>query len=327
MSKKVSMQDIADCLNVSRMTISKTFNDDPDISSDMKERVRLKAQELGYKYTKNDQYDLIVLVPEIFLAETEDFYTTLYKRINENAVTKNINLLLKIVSKQDEYNDITNFSVVGKHGIMMLGQFKKSFVIAVEKLGLPLVCVDFYYDDLNLDSIVSNNYNAGYVATKHLIKLGHKEIGYVGSIPSTNSILDRYLGLVKALVEHRMDHNNIHILDDRSATGEMIDIKLPEKLPTAFLCNNDHTAYLLIQKLNKKGIHVPNDVSVIGFDDVIYSKISNPQITTMKVSRKYMAEQAITLILRRIKNNKTKLLNINLECTIINRDSVKDLRG
>ena len=109
MAKKVSMQDIADCLNVSRMTISKTFKDDPDISSDMKERVRLKAQELGYKYTKNDQYDLMVLVPEIFLAETEDFYTALYKRINENAVTKNINLLLKIVSKQDEYNDNTEF--------------------------------------------------------------------------------------------------------------------------------------------------------------------------------------------------------------------------
>jgi len=109
-------------------------------------------------------------VPEIFLAETEDFYTTLYKRINENAVTKNINLLLKIVSKADELEDIINFSYMGKHGIMMLGQFKKSFVIAVEKLGLPLVCVDFYYDDLNLDSIVSNNYNAGYVCGLDLVE-------------------------------------------------------------------------------------------------------------------------------------------------------------
>lgn len=327
MAKKISMQDIANKLNISRMTVSKAFKNDTDISSDMKEKVRLVAQEMGYQYTKNEQYELIVLVPEIFLAETEDFYTTLYKRLNENAITKNISLVLKIVSKNDEKNLQIHFSTSNKDGIMMLGQFEKSFVKAVEALELPLICVDFYYDDLELDSIVSNNFNAGYIATKYLLKHGHQSIGYVGRIPSTNSIIDRYLGFTKALIEKGLDYKNALILEDRNELGEMKEVVLPSNLPSAFLCNNDHSAYLLIQKLNKQGLRVPEDISIIGFDDVIYSKISNPQITTMKVSRKYMAEQAITLMLRRIHNKKAKLINMTLECLMVERESVKEHKG
>ena len=112
------------------------------------------------------------------------------------------------------------------------------------------------------------------------------------------------------------------LIDDRNEKGQMIELVLPEQLPTAFLCNNDHVAYLLIQKLQSMGIDVPNDISVIGFDDVIYSKISTPKITTMKVSRKYMAEQAINLLLRRIKNKNAKLINMTLECLMVERNSV-----
>lgn len=322
MSKKISMQDIADRLNISRMTVSKVFKDDSDISSETREKVRLVAQELGYQYKKNEQYNLLVLVSEVFLVETEDFYTTLYKRLNENAITKNINLVLKIISKNDEKNLKVSFDGYGNQGIIMLGQFSKPFIKTLEKLDLPMICVDFYYDDLKLDSIVSNNFNAGYLATKYLLKNNHESIGFVGSIPSTNSIVDRYLGFVKALIESGKNHKDALVINDRNEIGEMIEIVLPEKLPHAFLCNNDHVAYLLIQKIQSLGYKVPQDVSVIGFDDVVYSKISNPKITTMKVSRKYMAEQAMNLILRRIKNKNAKVINMTLECQLVERDSV-----
>ena len=327
MSKKISMQDIADRLNISRMTVSKVFKNDSDISAEMKEKVRLMAQELGYKYKKNDQYSLVVLVSEVFLAETEDFYKTLYKRLNENAITKNVNLLLKIVSKEDEYAHNLDISLNGKDGVMMLGQFEKGYVEDVKNLNMPLVCVDFYYDDLELDSIVSNNFNAGYMAAKYLIKHQHKQIGFVGNVPSTNSIVDRYLGLKKALIENNLDCKNVLIVNDRNEKGQMIELVLPKELPSAFLCNNDHIAYLLIRKLQDMGLNVPKDISVIGFDDVVYSKISTPKITTMKVSRKYMAEQAMTLILRRIKNRQAKLINMTLECLMVERESVGPFGG
>ena len=73
MSKKISMQDIADRLNISRMTVSKVFKNDSDISSETKEKVRLMAQELGYQYTKNKQYNIVVLVPEVFLQRPKIF--------------------------------------------------------------------------------------------------------------------------------------------------------------------------------------------------------------------------------------------------------------
>jgi LacI family transcriptional regulator len=107
----------------------------------------------------------------------------------------------------------------------------------------------------------------------------------------------------------------------------MIELVLPKELPSAFLCNNDHIAYLLIRKLQDMGLNVPKDISVIGFDDVVYSKISTPKITTMKVSRKYMAEQAMTLILRRIKKRHAKLINMTLECLMVERESVGPFGG
>lgn len=327
MSKKTSMQDIANRLKISRMTVSKAFKNDADISSEMREKVRLMAQEMGYQYVKNDPLSLMVLVPEVFLSDTEDFYTTLFKRLNENANVKNISLLLKIVSKSDENNQIIDFSPVGKHGIMMLGQFDKAYVEKVQHIGLPLVCVDFYYDDLELDSIVSNNFNAGYIATRYLLNKGHKHIGYVGTIPSTTSIIDRYLGFTKALIENELDYQSAIIIEDRDREGNMIDLVLPDQLPSAFLCNNDYVAYLLINKLQSMGLSVPKDISVIGFDDVMYSKISHPMITTMKVSRKYMAEQAMTLMIRRINNKKAKLINMSLECLMVERDSVSEFEG
>ena len=149
----------------------------------------------------------------------------------------------------------------------------------------------------------------------------------MGRVPSTNSILDRYLGLKKALIEQGLPYKDTLVLEDRNELGEMIEVLLPKELPSAFLCNNDHSAYLLIKKLIKQGYKVPEDISIIGFDDVIYSKISSPQITTMKVSRKYMAEQAVNLMLRRIHNKKAKLINMTLECLMVERDSVKEHKG
>ena len=88
--------------------------------------------------------------------------------------------------------------------------------------------------------------------------------------------------------------------------SKISDIVLPKKLPTAFVCNNDHIAYLLIEKLKSMNIKVPEDISVVGFDDVIYSILSNPKITTARVKRKYMAELALDLIERRIKSKNVR---------------------
>lgn len=321
MSKKTTMQDIANYLNISRMTVSKSFNDDTDIPNETKERVFEAAKLLGYKYIGSNPLQILVLIPEIYFTETEAFYSAIYKKLNEKANNKNVLLYLKIVSQYEMKNNLINIEDEKKDGIILLGQFELAYVYKILDLKIPTVCVDFYYDELEIDSVVSNNINSAYVATKYLIKQGHKNIEFLGTINSSLSIMDRYIGYYKAMIEHGMELDKLNVISDRDENGHIIDFDLPNNKTTAVVCNNDHSAYLLINKLKESNISVPNDISIIGFDDVLYSTISNPQITTMRVSRGYMASEALKLIMRRIKEKNAKRINMTLECEMVIRDS------
>lgn len=96
-------------------------------------------------------------------------------------------------------------------------------------------------------------------------------------------------------------------------------------MPTAFVCNNDHTAYILTRELKASGYRVPEDVSVTGFDDVFYAEISEPPITTVYVNRKFMAEQAISMMERRLQKPDCTPRVVTSDCMIVYRDSVAAL--
>jgi len=323
MAKKVTMQDIADKLNVSKMTISKCFKNTSDVSEEMKQKVLHVAQELGYTYKKLEQYKVVVLLSEQFLSKEEMFYNTVYNRLNENANVKNIHLSLVSVKKEDEATLRIRFDISNYHAVIILGELELEYIKKVKAFNKPMICVDFYYDELKLDSIFSNNYHAGFIAVNYLIDKGHKDIGFIGNIHATMSIMDRYMGFAKSMKMHHLNINDSWVISDRKAHDAKIEFELPEDLPTAFLCNNDHVAYLVVEKLKAKGIRVPEDVSVIGFDDVLYSRLSSPKITTMKISRKQMADQAIKLLIRRIKNPQISMSQVMMECLLIERESVK----
>ena len=317
------MQDIADIVGVSKMTISKCFQDNADISKEMKNKIMNVAKEIGYVYSKKTKTHITVLTPSTFLDSDEEFYSGLFKRLNEASTIRNIVLNLIVVKTNDEQEIINHNNFESIDGIIILGQLERSFVEQIVNLNIPTICVDFIYRNIELDTITSNNFNASYNLTSYLIDRGHKEIGFIGKLNSTVSINDRYLGYYKALMENNLILNKEYIIADRNEFGEIFDIVLPNKLPTAFVCNNDRVAYLLIEKLKSMNIKVPDDISVVGFDDVIYSVLSNPKITTARVKRKYMAELALDLIERRIKSKKSEIRNITVECALIERESVK----
>lgn len=320
--KKVTMQNIADEVGVSRMTVSKCFQDSDDISAEMKERIRKVAAKLGYIYSKQARYRALVLVSEVFLAKTEDFYNSLYQRLNEFGGLNNITLSLVVIRNQGEASAALDSEAGTADGILILGQQPPAVVEEVKRRGLPVICVDFYYRNLEVDTVSCNNFQAAFNLTSYLIERGHQNIAFVGNLNATSSINDRYFGYSKALLEAELPMSKELRLDDRNERNELVALTLPAQLPTAFVCNNDHVAYLLIKQLKKEGFRVPEDVSVAGFDDVIYSSISEPAITTMRVTRKNMAEQAIKLLLRRMKNPKAEIRNITVECRLIERESV-----
>lgn len=142
--------------------------------------------------------------------------------------------------------------------------------------------------------------------TNYLYDMGHREIAYVGTLCSTNSITDRYLGYQKSLMEHNLEVRKDWIIDDRNLETGKIDLNknicLPKDMPTAFVCNCDLTAGYLIKKLQKAGYRVPEDISVVGFENYLYPGICDIEITTFEVDISEMARGTIHKVLEKIAN-------------------------
>ncbi len=188
-------------------------------------------------------------------------------------------------------------------GVILLGQPSNEYIEYLSKENVPLVFLDFYTDKINTDVVVTDNFYAVYELTNYLINQGHSEIGFVGNVHTTSSIQDRFLGMYKSLLEHRLHFNDHYLINDRDDTGKFVNLELPNKLPTAFVCNCDRVGYLLIQKLNQKGVRVPEDCSVVGFDNDIYATLSDPSLTTVEVDIEEMAKVATKRMVEKLESD------------------------
>jgi LacI family transcriptional regulator len=330
--RRVTMQDIADRLGISKVTVSKALNDKPGVSEELKKKIIDLAVEMNYKINSaakalktNRTGNIGVIVPEIFFTKNELFYTRIYHNIEKQASKRKINTIITILTAEDEANNEIPLMCKEQKvdGILVLGQVSHKYINYLQNLNFPTVLVDFYYRDINLDHVVTDNFYASYNVTSYLIESGHKKIGFLGNTKLYTSIQDRYLGYCKALLEHGLELNDKYVIKERNDYGVYIDIELPENLPTAFVCNCDKAAYLLGNKLISLGYKVPDDVSIVGFDDVEFSTMFIPNITTVRVRREEMAEKAVKQLLSRIDNNDNLGQRIVIGADIIHRDSVK----
>lgn len=320
--KKVSMQDIATELGISKMTVSKCFKNSGDISEETKQIILRKADEMGYEYKRRVKYRIAVLFSEVYFEPNEKFYNGLYRRLQEQEWENSMKFSLFYVSREDEKNHVINAGVEEHDGIMLLGQFSRKYVLFLMETGRPVLCLDFRFRGVEADSVVSDSFQASYNLTSYLIEMGHRRIAFVGNLNYTNSVNDRYLGYYKALLEEGIDLASQCRIDDRGEHGILERFLLPEDMPSAFVCNNDHAAYILIRQLKSAGYKVPGEVSVVGFDDVLYSEISDPPVTTVHVNRRFMAEQAVLLMKRRFQQPDARPRTITIDCSIQYRESV-----
>lgn len=334
MSKSVKMKDIADKLGVSVVTVSKALSDKQGVSDELREKIKKIAKDIGYKLNnnqnqKNDKYNynIGVIVAQKYMDAENSFYFTIYNNIVKYLKEYNYYALLEIIDKTKELqNEIPNIILDKKiDAIVVLGQMEEDYTKFICSQGLPTIFLDFYDKHFLINSVISDNIYSSYAITNYLVENGHKEIGYVGNIYSNHSILDRYLGYSKSLIENGISIKKEYIIDDRDSNGAFLEFNLPKNLPTAFVCNSDKTAYYFIKYLDKKGIKVPDDISIVGFDDDIHARICTPPITTIKIDINKMAKKCVDIILKKIKTNCDKVENSIIKGNLVIRQSVKSI--
>ncbi len=331
MGKNITMKDVAEQLGVSTVTVSKALSNREGVSDALREMVKRKAEEMGYRYNflgksmkEGLNYNIGILIAEKFMRESA-FYAKMYQTIVKDLLVFNFFGILEVVSEEDEEDGVLPHILQNNKvdGIIILGQMQRSYLERIASATIPFIFLDFSDDHFEVDTIVSDSFHGAYEVTSHLIGLGHKEIGFVGNINATTSIMDRYIGYYKALRQNRLEIRDEWILSDRDDHGKFTDIILPSMLPTAFVCNCDEVAYSFILQLKKEGYRIPEDISVVGFDNYIYATLSDPPITTVEVNVEAMSEAAVNSIMKRIKHPTEDYGRKVISGRIVYRDSAK----
>lgn len=331
--KSVTLQHIAEQVGVSKVTVSKALNNKEGVSEELRLRIWEIAQEIGYKFVsakegeKSKSIGIIIHEKYIMGGGPSTFYLKFYQelaiKLNQRGYICN---LFTITHLEDEKNMLPPMMIEAAiNGIIAVGNLSKSYINLLENLNKPIVFLDCYYSDRKMDCIGTDNYCSTYEITSYLIEQGHKKIGFVGLPKATTSIQDRIMGYCRALIEADIEIKNEWIIPDRTLRNEAIRIQLPDEMPTAFVCNCDDTAYRLVDVLKSDGYSVPDDISVVGFDNDIYAELCHPPLTTVAVDRDAITSKAVDTLVQKISGsvdfkNQQKIF---IAGNIIYRNSVK----
>ncbi|GHV51250.1 LacI family transcriptional regulator [Spirochaetia bacterium] len=308
MASQVKMSDIAKELGVSTVTVSKALSGKDGVGFELRGTIKKKAGEMGYVYNslprnmlQGRNYNIGILIAARYLGETS-FYWTFYQKLLESLKKTDYLGILEIVNEEDETQCAAPGFCDGNKvdGVILLGQLSDTYLTMITRKMPRCVFLDFYSEIGDADCVASNNFLGSYNLTKLLIDAGHKKIAFIGSTTATTSILDRYMGFCKAMLESGLPYDNA--IEDRNARGYAIAIPLQLEKYTAYVCNNDKLAGDVIRQLRECAILVPEDISIVGFDNGSVATTAGVGVTSLEVNTAAMCDVALSYLVQHIEN-------------------------
>ncbi|MGG0823130.1 LacI family DNA-binding transcriptional regulator [Paenibacillus turicensis] len=311
--KKITMQDIANKLNISKNAVSLALMNKKGVSNATRELVLQCAKELGYSNTNLTELNnnIMVLIPERVMSyEDQDhfqFFHDMLWGLEQKIREEGMNAVVVRIDKETErtlklprlLNDIAY------RGIILFGIIDYAYAKFIYELDVPLVMLDSYYRDLPCPVVTSSNIEGACEAVNYLIAKGHKEIGFIGPVNLTTSHEERWFGYLTALEQHQLTiRPHLQLTQSESFSNTKAEIELfiaklskLNQLPTAFFCGNDRTAYILQDVLLELGVPQQTWPSIIGFDDITSPNSNHLPITTMSVQKEKICEAAAKLLI------------------------------
>jgi DNA-binding LacI/PurR family transcriptional regulator len=198
-------------------------------------------------------------------------------------------------------------------------------------IDIPVLLLDSYFLNINANYVIIDNVSGVYKATKHLLEHGHRKIGYLKSSVTIQNFKERYEGYAKALFESGLTPDPAFTVDllptmDGAYEDMMRVLSGKLRLPTAFVADNDIIAFGAIKALKENNIKIPDDVSVVGFDDMPFCTIIEPKLTTINVDKNALGQLAVDSLIQMIDGKKRIFFKTALGVTLVQRDSVRTLK-
>ncbi len=299
---KVTLNDIADQLGVSTATVSRALNNQGRIGAATREAVITKAMEMGYelpdRIKSSGKMVGVVFDRRLQSLVTDPFYSTVMMGVEKGCKIHNSQVFFHTIDPESDDRLRSLFAENRLHGLIIVGgDIKGDFVERLRRQKIPFVLVDNYLD--SADCIVSDNAGGVQKTLYHLLELGHTNIGFVGGPLSHPSILERYEAYRTMLLRHGIDPKPEWIWI-HSEPGPCVS-KGYEAIQdwygsglemTALVTDNDSTAIGVLRGCTELGIRVPEDLSVVGFDNISLAEHVTPGITSVHIDKIKMGEWA-----------------------------------
>ncbi len=317
--KRAKIQDIADSLQVSRVTVWKVFNNKEGVSEDMRRKVLECAAKMNYQPSKNQEIDLPVLVKKQTLVsvvvsrpETSAFWVKIIHQLAEEFSNSGIGLMYTYLPEQRSEGYVLPESLTdgSLQGVIIMNVYDKGMLQLLNKLSLPKVFLDIVndmpMDSLKGDLLLLEGRDSIREIVINMITKGRRHIGFIGDIKYAKTNMERYEGYVSAMnqyglpIDPKICYTGSMTLNTYADTIEGFMSNLTQ-MPDAFVCVNDHAANILVQYLGSHGYRVPEDVYVSGYDDnneFNYTK----NLTTVQVNNSLIGKRLAKQLLYRMSN-------------------------
>lgn len=342
--QRITMEDVARQSGVSLTTVSLVLRDKPGIHEDTRQRVLAIARDLGYRRKVHSEpapqsSSILRQVGILNKARADDdpqnnqFYAPVVAGIEVACRRQQVNLLYATVLVDNDNVPLEKPRMLqdsDSDGLLLIGAFVDSTIAQlIEHRTKPVVLVDAYATEQRFDSVISDNFRGAYTAVKYLVSLGHQHIGLItGSTQSYPSFVERRRGYMQAV--HDLTSSQAFIADTPGNSYEIGEsaLDLLRRIPsiTALFCCNDVTAIAVMRVLQAAGYRIPEDVSIIGFDNIELAEHVSPALTTMNIDKVGMGRLAIQLLTHRAEFPHTNYVTAVLQPFLVKRDSVMRLR-
>lgn len=306
-NRKVTIRDVAERANVSIAAVSLYLNRKPGLADSTRDRIAEAVRILGYIRRQSNAMTgprfVGLMIEKLPLSPLSDmFYGEIIQGIDTQARKAGYHIALMVIESGQVVPRLLEEHNGDLAGVVMLGSgdINRKIISAVSKEKLPMVLVDNYLLDEPLECVLPDYVSGASEVTKYLLERGYRRIAFLQGSSQYRSLFDRFRGYCTALIEADMPI-------DPALTQPYLSKGLPNKgylemkallesgTPfDAVFCVTDRTAFGALQALQESGLRVPDDVAIIGFDNVAQSIHTTPPLTTVNVPKQAMGEIAIS---------------------------------
>ncbi len=331
---KVSVKKISEITGFSPATVSNALNYKKGVNAETAATILRVAQDMGYFDENRIRKVKFVMYKRTgIVVDDTPFFPLMVAGIEQECRVCGLEMTLHNLDRRgtnfkEEFKWLTNDKA---SGIIFLGtELLDEDEELIKNLPFPFVMIDYWKEDMSFDAVLINNADAARMATEYLIENGHKEIGYLQGDFRIKPFRSRASGYQTALRKACLSLRKEHLVTlpcnmDGAYTGMKIYLSNKPNLPTAFFADNDMIALGAMKAMNEFDIRIPDDVSIVGFDDLPFSAISSPPLTTLRVPKQEIGRVAVRRLYDMIQTRNGIHLKTQVCTQFIERESVRSV--